>query len=58
MAKKQRFTVRVRRGLDKILTHHQERITEHAREGLTADEKRDVDAALEWMGENGEARSG
>jgi hypothetical protein len=51
----QKFTVKVRRGLDTILELAEEYIRETASNQRTADERRDVDAALQWMKENGEA---
>jgi hypothetical protein len=51
----QKFTVKVRRGLDTILELAELYIRETASNQRTADERRDVDAALQWMKENGEA---
>lgn len=53
-AQTQKFTVRVRRGLDKIVEHHEMTIVEQANDRLPADDVRDIRAALQWMRENGE----
>lgn len=49
-----RYTVRVRRGIDKIIELHEEAIVEHADEGLPAKERDDVRAAIDWLRSKGE----
>lgn len=51
----QKFTVKVRRGFDTILQLAEQQIRETVQNQRTADEKRDVEAALQWMRENGES---
>lgn len=54
--KSPRYTVRVRRGIDKIIELHEEAIVEHADEGLPAKERDDVRAAVDWLRSKGEAK--